>query len=175
MADLMRKKLAKELGVTPATVTRDAQKGMPTHDVDAARRWRLENRRARVAPPPRHPEGAAAAGPAQLPRREPAAENDPGETGDNYWNNRARREKAEADLAELKLAELKGQLVRADDVRAVTAKRMSALRESLLQIPARLAAVLAAEPSQARCHDILQAELHSVLQQITEANPHGRA
>ena len=98
-----------------------------------------------------------------------------GDEPTSYHVAKTLREAAEARIAQLKLAELKGQLVRADDVRAVTAKRMSALRESLLQIPARLAAVLAAEPSPARCHDVLQAELHSVLQQITEANPHGRA
>lgn len=88
----------------------------------------------------------------------------------DYWANRARREKAEADTAELKLAELRGELVRVADVKAAQARRIAALREGLLQIPARLAAVLAAESDQARCHDVLQAELHAVLAQVTEAS-----
>lgn len=88
--------------------------------------------------------------------------------GDNYWTSRARREEAEAELAELKLAEQRGELVRAADVRAAYAKLAAGLRESLLQIPARLAAVLAAESDQAKCHDALQLELHQVLAQVTE-------
>ena len=162
MPEMARKDLAAALGVNPATVTRDAAAGMPTHSVDAARAWRLENRRAKVAPPPRPghaapPEGATAAGPAVMP--------DPVEEGD-YWTNRARREKAEADLAELKLAELRGALVRAADVKAAHSRRVAALREALLQVPARLSAVLAAESAQARCHDLLQQEMHGVLQQV---------
>jgi phage terminase Nu1 subunit (DNA packaging protein) len=85
------------------------------------------------------------------------------------WAARARREKAEADLAELKLAEQQGQLVRATYVRSSLAKRSAGLRESLLQIPARLAPVLAVETDAARVHDVLQAELHQALAQFVEA------
>lgn len=88
--------------------------------------------------------------------------------GDDYWASRARREQAEAELAELKLAEQRGELVRAADVRTAYAKLAAGLRESLLQVPARLAAVLAAETEQAKCHDTLQSELHNVLAQLTE-------
>jgi hypothetical protein len=90
------------------------------------------------------------------------------EGDDGYWASKARREKAEADLAELKLAEQRSELVRAADVRAAQARRLAALRESLLQLPARLAPVLAAEADAARCHDTLQAELHALLEQMTE-------
>jgi hypothetical protein len=58
--------------------------------------------------------------------------------------------------------------VRAADVRAAHAKRLAGLREALLQIPARLAAVLAAETAQAVCHDKLQAEIHGVLSMVSE-------
>jgi len=164
MPELMRKDLARALGVTPATVTRDADAGMPTTSVEAARAWRQQNRRARVAPPPRPgsaamPEGAVAAG--------PAVPVDPKDGDGDYWTSRARREAAEAELAELKLAEQRGELVRVADVRSVHAKRVAGLREAMLQIPSRLSAVLAAESNQARCHDVLQQELHAVLQQVT--------
>ena len=161
---MLRRDLAQALGVNAATVTRDAAAGMPTHSVEAARQWRLENRRARVAPPPRRgepPEGAVAAGPAQV------ASGDEPANPDDYWASRARREKAEADLAELKLAEQKGELIRTADVRAAYARRAAGLREALLQIPSRLAAVLAAETDMARCHDVIQSELHQVLAQLT--------
>jgi phage terminase Nu1 subunit (DNA packaging protein) len=80
---------------------------------------------------------------------------------------RARRELAEAKLAEHKLAELRGELVRAAEVKAAWAKKATGLRSALLQIPARLAAVVAAETDQAKCHDLLQGELHQVLAQIS--------
>lgn len=77
------------------------------------------------------------------------------------------REAAEARLAQLKLAEQQGHLIRTDAIRAAHAKRLAGLREALLQIPARLASVLAAEPDQAKCHDALQAEIHGVLASVS--------
>jgi hypothetical protein len=138
---------------------------MPTHSVDAAAAWRREHRR------PRHraqqpPEGATAAGPPQMPS---AAPDKPDDSGGDYWASRARRERAEAELAELKLAEQQGVLIRADAVRAAHAKRLAGLREALLQVPARLAPVLAAETDQARCHDTLQREIHAVLASVVAA------
>lgn len=165
MAD-MRKDLAKQLGVSAATVTRDAAAGMPTHSLEAAREWRAQHRRPRATPPPRaghagFPEGAVAAGPASV-ADEPAGEN-------GYWLSRARREAAEAELAELKLAELQGQLVRADAVRAAIARQAAGLRESLLQMPARLVPILAADPDPARMEHAMRAEIVAALQQITGA------
>lgn len=101
--------------------------------------------------------GAAASSAAARQAEERAAD------GDAYWQVKARRERAEADIAELKLAELRGELVRAAHVRAAQARMLAGLRDSLLQLPARLAPVLAAESDQLRCHDALQAELHAVL------------
>lgn len=87
---------------------------------------------------------------------------------EDYYVVKARRERAEADLAELKLAELRGELVRVADVRAAYAKRAAGLREAILQLPARLSAQLAAESDQAKCHDLLQADLHGILAQLVE-------
>jgi len=102
---------------------------------------------------------AAAPGP-------PGAAQEP--QADAYYVVKARRECAEADLAELKLAELRGELVRVADVRAAYAKRAAGLREAILQLPARLSAQLAAESDQAKCHDLLQADLHGILAQLVE-------
>lgn len=74
-----------------------------------------------------------------------------------------------AKLAELQYKRAIGELVVAADVRVAYARRAAALRESILQIPARMSAVLAAEPDQARVHDLLQAEMHAVLAQLVEA------
>lgn len=127
-------------------------------DPDVATTLYRKYTRARANERRKPAEGATVAGAPVMP----AGDGD-------YWANRARREKAEADTAELKLAELRGELVRVAHVRAAQARRIAALREGLLQIPARLAAVMAAESDQAKCHDLLQAELHGVLAQVTGA------
>ena len=115
-----------------------------------------QNTRARVGSKP-PPEGASAVDPRAAPQGEGV-----------YWESRARREKAEADMAELKLKEQLGELVRAADVRAEVAKRAAAMREALMQLPARLSPVLAAESDTGRVHDQLQAELRLVLEQLTD-------
>jgi Zn-dependent protease with chaperone function len=164
---LSQQDLAAALGVDPSWVTRYKAKGLPTHSVEAAQAWRRENVRPRVNPAVA---GDGAGG--RVPPAPPAAAAAGGGRGDgdgDYWKSRARREEAEAELAELKLSEQRGELVRAADVRAAYAKKAAALREALLQIPARLAAVLAAETDHSKCHDTLQLELHQVLAQVTEA------
>ncbi len=83
---------------------------------------------------------------------------------DGLMEDRARRERAEADMAELRAAELRRELVRESEVRASISRRLVALRESILQIPARLAPVLAAESDPMRCQECLQAELVQALE-----------
>lgn len=80
-----------------------------------------------------------------------------------YEAARIRRETAEAELAELRLAETIGTLVRVSEVRAAMANKVAATREALMQIPARLVPVLAAETDQAKIHALLEAELHQAL------------
>jgi hypothetical protein len=147
---------------------------MPTHTIGAAREWRsahliqTHTKQFKAKSPPRpesasQPEGAVAAGPATVAGE---TSSDGGDTG--YWHSRARREAAEAELAELKLAELHGELVRADEWVAALARRAVAFREGLLQIPARLAAQLAAETDEPRIHALLAAELRQVMFQLTD-------
>jgi hypothetical protein len=168
-AELSQQDLAAALGVHPSVVTKDKARGMPVDSVEAAQAWRKANVRPRINPStpsaraaPRPSSGPPPSGSADAPAADDAK-------GDDFWVSRARREQAEAELAELKLAEQRGELVRVSAVRSAYAKRAAALRESILQIPARLAAVLAAETDHAKCHDTLQAELHQVLAQVTEA------
>lgn len=93
------------------------------------------------------------------------AKDDGGEEG--YMAARTRREQAEAELAELKLAEARGDLVRAAEVRSALAKRAAALREGLLQLPARLTPVLAAETDPARVHEMLDVEIRAAMAHLT--------
>lgn len=115
---------------------------------------------------------AAPPGRAAAPEFGRAAGNDTPDLDGDYFYQRTRREKYEADLAEIKLAEQQGDLVRVADVRAEMAKRVGAVRTNLLQIPARLAPLLANEPDQAKCHALLDGELRSVLMNLIQ-DDHG--
>jgi phage terminase Nu1 subunit (DNA packaging protein) len=153
---------ARRRGVDPTTVRDAIRAGRITLidgkvDPDVADVQWARNTRVRVGSGQRRADPQSAA---DDPFAAPSLET--------YEEARRRREMAEAQKAELQLAELQGDLIRTADVRAAHAKRVAGLREALLQIPARLAAVVAAEADQGRCHDILQAELHQVLGQITE-------
>ncbi|MCX8016438.1 MAG: hypothetical protein N2690_00850 [Rhodocyclaceae bacterium] len=91
-------------------------------------------------------------------------------SGEDYWTARARRECAEAAIAELKRAELEGKLIRVEAVRAALAKRIASTRDALLQIPGRLAPVLAAESDMDRVAQLLEDELRTALADISRVD-----
>lgn len=172
MPELITKsEYARRRGCDKSAVTRAVQNGWITEidgkidPVVADVQW-AANARSRTDSRPATALGAQLAGvgsaSAPAPGKPPQGE-------DNYFAARARRETAEAELSELKLQETLGQLVRADTVRAETARLAAALRESLLQLPARLTPILAAETDPAKLHDLLERELHQVLAQLTAA------
>jgi hypothetical protein len=86
---------------------------------------------------------------------------------DDYMFNRNRREAAEAERAELSLAENKGQLIRVDAVRSAVGVVFSSTRDALLQIPARMAPLLAAEAEPAKVQAMLHAEIHQALHDLS--------
>ena len=105
---------------------------------------------------------------AQLPLDATPANVEPTKA-DDYMHNRNRREAAEAERAELSLAEDKGQLIRVDAVKAAVAGVFSATRDALLQLPARLGPLLAAESSASVAQTMLHTEIHQALQQLAAA------
>ena len=94
----------------------------------------------------------------------PPADGNP----NDYWDARSRRETAEAAIAEMKEAEMRGTLIRADSVRTSWANKISTARDALLQIPHRLAPVLAAETEIERVAELIEAELRQALLQLSE-------
>lgn len=156
---------ARHRGVDPTTVRDAIRAGRITlidgkvDPVAADAQW-ARNTRVRVNSRQRPADAAA--------MDQPAAPAAPQET---YEAARRRRELAEAQLAELKLAEQQGDLVRVGAVRTQVAKLAAGLREGLMQIPARLAPVLAAETDAGKVHDALVAELRQVLEQVTDLQP----
>lgn len=133
-------------------------------DAEAADRQWESNSRARPRSKP-----TAAPAPVQAPPAPPPAA-DPIDSGEipNYQESRARREAAEADLAELKVRTQRGELVPVAAVRAEFSRQMAAVRDGLLNIPARLAPVLAAESNVGRVQTLIDAELRAVLAQLIE-------
>ena len=95
-----------------------------------------------------------------------AAAAEPDTKDDSYWDSRSRREAAEAERAELSLAEDKGQLIRIEAVKSALGSVFSTTRDALLQIPARLSALLAAESDPATVQNMLHTEIHQSLQHL---------
>lgn len=86
---------------------------------------------------------------------------------------RAMLARHQGGIAQLKLAELRGELIRVDAVRATWAGRIVSTRDALLQIPPRLAPVLAAENDLTRVTQLLEDEIRQALAELSgtsEAN-----
>lgn len=116
--------------------------------------------------------------PTQAPAAEPSPVAPPvmaspvsSDEGDDYWVSRAKRERAEAAIAEMRRAELEGKLIRADVIRAAWARKISSARDALLQLPHRLAPVLAAEADMERIGQLLDEELRQALLHLSQEQP----
>lgn len=145
-----QQEIADHLGLKQAQVSRLAARGMPTSSLAEAAEWRKANVRARVR-------SGKKSGPAATPAPDP------------YQLARTSREVSEARRSAIAALKEEGALVSRETVRAEIGRRLSGLRESLLQMPARLQSVLAAETDEAKVHDILQDEVYMVLARVAEA------
>ena len=107
------------------------------------------------------------------PGTSPAATTPP-ENGQNvevtsYHVAKTLREAAEAQMARLKLAEMQGDVIRITAVQTQLTV-FATVRDALLQIPARMAPVLAAETDPVAVHNVLHAEIHQALQHLAGAS-----
>ena len=87
----------------------------------------------------------------------------------SYHVAKTLREAAEAQIARLKLAEMQGEVIRVEAVKNQLATVFSTVREALLQIPARMAPLLAADPDPVSVHNVLHAEIHQALHHLAGA------
>lgn len=85
----------------------------------------------------------------------------------SYDEARRRRELAEASISEMKQAEMEGVLIRADAVRSAWAAKITGARDALLQIPSRIAPVLAATADLVEVTQILEEELRRALADLS--------
>lgn len=161
--------LGRALGLSPAAITKLKQQGMPVDSVAAAQAWREQNLNiAARKPQPVGLGSGVSAAPGVATAFPPLAADQAGDFGDeDFQMARTRREIAEANLAEMREAELEGKLIRVDAVRSAWARGMAATRDALLQVPHRVAPLLAVETDLERIGQILDAELRQALTELT--------
>lgn len=153
--------LAELLSVSKAAVCKQVARGMPVTTLEAAQAWRTAN----LNPAQRKANRAATT---DLCRPEPLTlEDDDPPPDENFQAARTRREIAEANLAELKEAEQQGKVIQVEAVRAAWARRLAGTRDAILQIPIRVAPILAAETSIEQVSILLEAELRQALAELS--------
>lgn len=171
--------LARRLGVSRQAVSDLVRRGILTPDANG----RIDEAAARAAilssvhPTSKTVQAAQASAPAPIdpvaaapaPAVAPAAAPQPEAAATNYHVAKTMREAAEAHIARLKLAEMRGELIRTDAVRAVMSNIFATTREAVLQMPARLAPLLAAESDPAAVQNLLHAELHAALESLANS------
>lgn len=158
--------IGRALDLSPASITKLKGQGMPVDSVESAQAWRV----ARQNIAARKPEPASARN-FTLPSAEmiranatPPENPEPGDDTDSARDEaRTRREIAEANIAEMREGELRGDLIRMTSVKATLAAVFATTRDALLQIPARLAPLLAADTDPANVQNTLHAEIHQAL------------
>lgn len=85
-----------------------------------------------------------------------------------YLKARAERQQIEAREAEIRYLQALGRLVSVDELQTVSARRYAAIRDKLLNIPDRVATILAAERDPARVHAALTTEIKQVLNELAD-------
>ncbi|MEN9887944.1 MAG: hypothetical protein RL758_2522 [Pseudomonadota bacterium] len=163
--------LAKALGLTEGRVSQLKNQGMPTDSVEAAQAWRETQQNVAARKRLTHTIDRADV-PAYQEQAQAESQAFPalgaGDFGDeDFQMARTRREIAEANLAEMREAELEGKLIRVDAIRAAWAKRISGTRDALMQLPHRLAPILAAETDMERVSRVLDDELRQALAELS--------
>lgn len=124
----------------------------------------------------RHADRAAFAKPIYLaPGESPRDPDEPGvpvgqdEEGKSpaFAHHQAEKEKFKAKLAELDYLERIGKLVEKEKVEAEAFRIGQLVRDAMLNVPSRLAGVLAAETDQRRVHDLLEQEIRQALEALS--------
>jgi phage terminase Nu1 subunit (DNA packaging protein) len=145
--------LAEALGMSRQVVSRLKQQGMPVDSLAAAQAWREARQNVAQRKPL------------------PALTSLDDFSGDDFGSEdrdaaRTRRERAEADISEMHAAKLRRELIRVAAVQDALATDYATTRDALLQIPARMGPLLAAESDPAAVQNLLHAEIHEALMQL---------
>jgi hypothetical protein len=93
-----------------------------------------------------------------------------GETID-IWDAKARKENFIAKIRELDYLERSGELVSAKAVEDTAFRKAREIRDAFLNIPDRIASLLANETDATRCHAIITQEIETVLNKLAKNEP----
>jgi phage terminase Nu1 subunit (DNA packaging protein) len=85
----------------------------------------------------------------------------------DYEKSRATREHFKALLSELEYKERSGELISAKDVREAAFEKARTVRDSLLNIPARVSPILAAEHDAKKVNEMLDKEIRQCLETLS--------
>lgn len=159
--------IGRALGLSPAAITKLKGQGMPVHSVAAAQAWReaRQNVAARKPLPPARaplPVAPSAPGPVFLPGAFPAPDL-PDDLLEGHDAARTRLRIAEANMAEMNEAKMRREMINVAVVERQLATDYATTRDALLQIPARIAPLLASESDTAAIQTLLDAEIHQAL------------
>lgn len=102
----------------------------------------------------------------------PAGGTAPGAGGQimSYADAKTQREYHQAQLAQIEYLERVGRLVSVEAVERAAFREGRVVRDSLMAIPDRLSAMLAAESDPARVHELLSAEIRQVLHELSSGS-----
>jgi hypothetical protein len=84
--------------------------------------------------------------------------------------SRIKSEVERAKLLEIKARVEAGKYIAVDEVKAAAFNRARVVRDALLNIPERLAAMLAAEADERRVHQILATEIRAALEELMDGS-----
>jgi hypothetical protein len=87
-----------------------------------------------------------------------------------YTKARAVREHYQARLAKIEYEERVGSLVSKDEVQIASFNKFRQFRDAMLNIPDRIAAMLAAETDGAKCYEIIATEIRKALNEFADSN-----
>ena len=87
-----------------------------------------------------------------------------------YTKARAVREHYQARLAKIEYEVRVGKLVPKDEVQVAAFNKFRQFRDHMLNIPDRVAAVVAAETEAAKCYEVLATEVRRALNEFADSN-----
>ena len=167
MAAISQRAYAKHRGVSLAAV----QKAIKTGRIRADASGRIDAAQADAAwernTGPR-PELAIAPSSPPIPKASVTPAQEPVAGGLDYSRARAVRENYLARLTKIEFEERSGKLVNRDEVQVAAFNKFRTFRDGMLNIPDRVAAMLAAESDATRAHDILATEIRKALLEFAD-------
>jgi hypothetical protein len=105
--------------------------------------------------------------PARATRR---SEEDGGSLSTLLLKSRIKTEVERGKLLEIRARAESGKLIAADEVKIAAFRRARIVRDGMLNLPDRLAAILAAEHDATKVHTLLTTEIRTVLVELSDAD-----